>query len=317
VVAGICTPIHPEATMNTQNSISSVAALVDSNAAAETPSPSTIPPGPQSRVLLCGTPSRSASSNPSAAAPCATFWPRAEAAATVHASQVLSVAADEIDWLYENTDDETDPECVQARATIEAWLSELSPEHQLAIALHHDPMPWPEELRGSRRGEPPRTPGHEEDSFALVLHLLCPSTERDMLCYTPEQLALRAHRRLEIQLERDGTHALRTLIRRARWLFLDAVGAYAEVRGRVASVVPETSSSFEFEHESVPSIATVTMARTGPEDVTAARGDPKWLALVGVPPPLLVPLSPVPAVPVEIVSAAACSLSHREGVPCS
>ncbi len=151
----------------------------------------------------------------------------------LRASQVAAVAADEIDWLYENTDDETDPVCVQARSTIEASLRELSPEHQLAIGLHHDPTPWPEKL-----------PGHEEDSFALVLHLLRPSTERDLRSSTPHQLALRARRRLEITLEREGTRALHVLIRRARWLFSDALRAYAEVRGRVASVVPETSSSF-------------------------------------------------------------------------
>jgi hypothetical protein len=159
--------------------------------------------------------------------------PTAERLDLLHASQVAAVAADEIDWLYENTDDETDPICVQARSTIEAWLRELSPEHQVAIALHHDPLPWPEELAG-----------HEEDSFALVLHLLCPSTVRDMRCYTPQQLVLRARRRLEVRLEREGTRALHALIRRARWLFVDAVRAYAEVRGRVASVVPDTSSSF-------------------------------------------------------------------------
>jgi hypothetical protein len=151
----------------------------------------------------------------------------------LHASQVAAVAANEIDWLYENADDETDPACVQARSAIEAWLRELSPEHQAAIALHHNPLPWPEELVG-----------HEEDSFALVLHLLCPSGARDIRCYTPHQLALRARRRLELTLEREGTRALHALIRRARWLFVDAVRAYAEVRGRVASVVPKTSSSF-------------------------------------------------------------------------
>jgi hypothetical protein len=87
---------------------------------------------------------------------------------------VLSAAADEVDWLYENTDDETEPECVRARATIEAWLSELSFEHQLTIALHHDATPWPEELAG-----------HEKDAFALILHALCPSTARDFECYSP------------------------------------------------------------------------------------------------------------------------------------
>jgi hypothetical protein len=71
--------------MNAQRSISSVAALVHSTAAAETPSPSSIPPGPQSGVILLEPPTRSPSSAPSAAL-CATFWPRAEAGATLRAA---------------------------------------------------------------------------------------------------------------------------------------------------------------------------------------------------------------------------------------
>jgi hypothetical protein len=146
---------------------------------------------------------------------------------------VLSAAADEVDWLYENTDDETDPECVQARATIEAWLSELSFEHRLTIALHHDATPWPEEL-----------PGHEEDSFALILHALCPSTARDFECYGSRQLELRARRRLELWIECKGPRVIDHVIRRARWQFEEAVRAYAEVRGRVPSVVPQASAAF-------------------------------------------------------------------------
>jgi hypothetical protein len=200
-----------------------VAALHSNTAATE---PSTIPPAPASGVILCPARARSASSAPPAAPPCAAFWPRAEAAATLRASQVHAVAADEIDWLHEHTDDETDPACVLARAAIEAWLRELSPEHRLAIALHHDPLPWPDDL-----------PGHEEDSYALVSHLVWPTTNRDLKSSTPEQLARRA-RRVAIAIERDGAQALRTLIRRARWAFADAVRAYAEVRGRAPSAVP-------------------------------------------------------------------------------
>ena len=201
--------------------------------------PSTIPPAPQSGVILARTSPRSASPDRSRSAPpCAAYWPRPEAAATLTASQVHSVAADEIDWLFENIDDESDPTCVLARATIEGWLSELAPAHHVAIALHHDPLPWPEEL-----------PGHEEDSFALVLYLLRPSTRRDLRYSTPEQRARRARRRLAIMLEREGTRFLDGLIRRARWLFVDAVREYAEVRGRVASVVPETASSLDSSFE--------------------------------------------------------------------
>jgi hypothetical protein len=152
--------------------------------------------------------------------------PPAELPEPLRASQVEAVAADEIDWLYENVDDETDPDCVHARAHIEGWLGKLSLEHKAAIALHFDPTPWPEEL-----------PGHGEDSFALILHTLCPSSPRDLLCYSPAQLERRARRRLEIRLESEGPRALTGLIRRARWKFAEAVRAYAKARGRVPSVV--------------------------------------------------------------------------------
>lgn len=56
-----------------------------------------------------------------------------------------------------------------------------------------------------------------------------------------------------------------------------------------------------FEREPPPSVAATTMARTGADDVTAARGDPKWLALVRMPPP----------------SGTSPSSSHREGIACS
>jgi hypothetical protein len=160
--------------------------------------------------------------------------PPAERPELLRASQVASVAPDEIDWLYENTDGETDPVCVHARSTIEAWFRELSPEHQFAIALHHDPLPWPEELAG-----------HEEDSFALVLHLLWPSMARDVRCSTPDQLARRAHRAAE-QIANEqlcaavferGPRALRHLTRRAEWDFATALQAYAKTRGRAPSVL--------------------------------------------------------------------------------
>jgi len=201
--------------------------------------PSSIPPAPESGVVFTGssTPSSASSSSssaPSAAVPCAAFWPGAAAAETLRPSQVLTVAADELDWLYENTDDETDPTCIQARAAIEGWLAELSPEHQFVIALQHAPTAWPEDLPAC----------DEEDSYALVLHNVWPSGPRDLAYSTVEQQAARAHRRLEIGLERVGARALKANARRARWLFEDALRAYAEVRGRFPSVVPEASSGF-------------------------------------------------------------------------
>jgi hypothetical protein len=147
---------------------------------------------------------------------------------------VLTVAADELDWLYENTDDETDPTCIQARAAIEGWLAELSPKHRFVIALQHDPTAWPEDLPAC----------DDEDSYALVLHHVWPSGPRDLACSTVEEQAARARRRLEIGLEREGPRALKANARRARWLFEEALRAYAEARGRFPSVVPAASSGF-------------------------------------------------------------------------
>ena len=220
--------------------LSSVAALHTNSAATN---PSTIPPAPTSgvklRAAIAGT-----TSNPSTALPCATYWAGGAAAAvtmrlgpqaqtTLRPSQVLSVAADELDWLFEHTDDEADAVVVQARASIEAWMSELSDAHQAAIAAQHCPLAWPEEL-----------PGHEDDSFSLVLCILCPKGPRDRRFYTAAQLELRARRSLEILVEEGGPGAVRPLIRRARWLYEEAVRAYAEVRGRVPSVIPAGSTGF-------------------------------------------------------------------------
>jgi hypothetical protein len=201
--------------------------------------PSSIPPAPQSGVVLTGSSTPSSSSSPtssarSAAVPCAAFWPGAAAAETLRTSQVLTVAADELDWLYENTDDETDPSCIQARAAIEGWLSELSFEHQQVIALQHNPTAWPEDLLA----------GDDEDSYALVLHSAWPSGPRDRAYSTVDQQGTRARRRLEIGLERNGERGYRANVRNARWLFEDALRAYAEVRGCAASVVPEASRGF-------------------------------------------------------------------------
>ena len=212
---------------NTQAALSVVAA------------PSSIPPAPESGVVLTARASTSSPARP-AAPPCAQLWP-AQAAA-LHASQVLDVAVDEIDWLYENTDDETDPVCVRARASIEGWLAELSPDHQAAIALHHDATPWPEDL-----------PGHEGDSFALALYVLLPTDERSLRFQSFELLCSRARSRVDVRIERDGQRGLRALIRSARWLYEDAVRAYAQARGRVAKVLPEGSAAFasDFDEEAL------------------------------------------------------------------
>jgi hypothetical protein len=191
--------------------------------------PATIPPAPESGVFVVGRPTTKTPPGP----PCAALWLGGAAAETLHPSQILDVAADELDWLFEHTDDETDPAVVHARAAIESWLSELSDTHRAAVKAHHSPVAWPDEL-----------PGHEDDSFSLVLWILCPKGPRDRRFYTAAQLELRARRSLEILVEDDGPGAVRPLIRRARWLYEEAVRAYAEVRGRVPSVIPAGSTGF-------------------------------------------------------------------------
>jgi hypothetical protein len=121
---------------------------------------------------------------------------------------------------------------MQARAAIEGWLAELSDEQQRAIALHHSPEPWPDDLEG-----------HDGDSVALAAEQRLPSEPVDLL-YSAEVLAWRARRRVSIAHEREGKAGLRRLVRRSRWLYEDAVRAYAAARGRVASVVPVESSAF-------------------------------------------------------------------------
>jgi hypothetical protein len=195
--------------------------------------PATIPPAPASGVFVTAPKTAKDSTAPSTALPCATYWAGGAVGEALRPSQVRSVAADEIDWLFEHMEDEADPAVVHARAAIESWMSELSDAHQAAVAAQHCPLAWPEEL-----------PGHEDDSFALVLWLLCPSDRLSLRTNRPEQLEYRARRRLEITLERKGARALRTLIRQARWLYEEAVHAYAAVRGTAPSVLPLGSTGF-------------------------------------------------------------------------
>ena len=131
-----------------------------------------------SGVFVVGRPTAKTPPGP----PCAALWLGGAAAETLHPSQILDVAADELDWIFEHTDDETDPAVVHARAAIESWLSELADTHWAVITAQHSPVAWPEEL-----------PGHEDDSFSLVLCILCPKGPRDRRFYTAAQLSSSAH----------------------------------------------------------------------------------------------------------------------------
>ena len=217
--------IHPEATMKTENSISSVAALVDSNAAAETPSPSTIPPAPESGVILCGTPVRSASSAPSAPPPCAELWPRADAASTLRASQVDHVAMEEIEFFFTS---DPDDDAAQARAVIASWIAELDPRDKEALALYYEPEPWPESILDE---------GLDYSSgYALVLSRASASAWRPnrRRRFAAEQMA---NEQLRAAVLERGPRALRHLTRRAEWDFAAALRAYSKTRGRAPSVL--------------------------------------------------------------------------------
>jgi hypothetical protein len=222
--------------MNTQNSTSSVAALVDSNAAAETHSPSTIPPAPQSGVVLCETPARSTSSSRSATPPCAEFWPRAEAVSALRASQADHVAAEEIEFFF--TNDSEDGASVQARAIIANWIAELATQHQEALALYYEPEPWPDSILDE---------GLDYASgYALVLSRAAsawrPNRRRR---FAAEQIA---NEQLRAAVFERGPRALRYLTRRAEWDFATALRAYAKTRGRAPSVLAglvRTSSASE------------------------------------------------------------------------
>jgi hypothetical protein len=232
---------NPEAIMNTQNSISSVAALIDSNAVAKTLSPSSIPPVPESGVVLSETPARSISSSsaPSATPPCAEFWPRAEAARTLRASRVDHVAAEEIEFFF--TGDSHDYSTVQPRSVIASWIAELAPRDQEALALYYEPEPWPESILDE---------GVDYSSgYTLVLSRASASAWRPhrRRRFAAEQIAneqLRA-----VVLER-GPRALRHLTRRAEWDFATALRAYAKTRGRAPSVLADLVSASSASEES-------------------------------------------------------------------
>jgi hypothetical protein len=134
--------------------------------------PATIPPAPVSGVFVVGRPTTKTPPRP----PCAALWLGGAAAETLHPSQILDVAADELDWLFEHTDDETDPAVVHARAAIESWLSELSDTHRAVVTAQHSPVAWPEEL-----------PGHEDDSFSLVLCISGSHASVLRSAYTPRR----------------------------------------------------------------------------------------------------------------------------------
>jgi hypothetical protein len=155
-----------------------------------------------------------------------------EAAATLRTSQVLSVAAEEIEFFF--TNDSDDSASVQARAVIASWIAELAPRDLEALSLYYEPEPWPESIR---------VEGLDYSSgYALVLsrasaYAWRPNRRRQFAAERIASEQLRA-----AVLER-GPRALRHLTRRAEWDFATALRAYAKSRGRAPSVLAGLDSA--------------------------------------------------------------------------
>jgi hypothetical protein len=141
----------------------------------------------------------------------------------LRASQVDSVAVDEIAWLFTCSDD--DVASVAARAVIDARLATLDPADQQALALRYDPLPCPPSLKDE---------WHE--GFALALSLASAARWRPvgLPCPAVERLA---SEQLADAVRRHGPGVLRGIRRRADWAFATAMRAYAKARGRAPSAL--------------------------------------------------------------------------------
>lgn len=148
--------------------------------------------------------------------------------ASLRASQVDSVAVDEIAWFFTSTD--TDSASAEARALIESWLGTLEPADQQALALRYDPLPCPPSLEDE---------WHE--GFALALSLASAARWRPvgLPCPAVERLA---SEQLEDAVRRHGPGVLRGIQRRADWAFATATRAYAKARGRAPSALPRRAA---------------------------------------------------------------------------
>jgi hypothetical protein len=143
----------------------------------------------------------------------------------LRASQLVSVAAEEIEWFFTSTD--TDGPALQARAIIEGWFCTLGSAEQRALALRFDPTPWPAALQAEGL----------ESGYALALTLVSTTPWR------PESRPhcgphRRASEHLEAAVRERGISVMRAISRRADWDFASAVRAYAKARGRAPSVLP-------------------------------------------------------------------------------
>jgi hypothetical protein len=133
---------------------------------------------------------------------------------------------DEIHWLYSDKSKSDDAATVQARETIEGWLSALPSFHRGAIALHFERRPVPESLKE-----------HIGSYFAFVLRMECAARPSDGT-KTVAELEAAAVARMELALLLDGPNAIKRLHDRAERHHDSAMNAYTKVRGRVPCVLP-------------------------------------------------------------------------------
>ena len=191
-------------------------------------SPSSIPRPPASGVNLRRKEVPSPWDLPGARPALTVFTPPC-APARLRASQVRSVAAQELAWFGTST--KRDAASVAARAQIACWLEELTPAEREVLELGHNSEPWPRWLR-----EDPA------NSFALVRGMV--STRRKPRVRTPyvEECEQRETEQLERAALRYGARVLHGVEKRADRDFASAVRAYARARGRVLSVLPEGGS---------------------------------------------------------------------------
>lgn len=147
----------------------------------------------------------------------------------LRASQLMTVAAEEVAWFYTSYDNA--PSSRLARSTIEGWLCALEPAERRTLALRFDVSPWPEDLQdeGLKSG------------FALAVNLI--STARWNSKSGPRNgLHRRAGEHLETAVRAKGIRVMRDISRRADWDFASAVRAYARARGRAPSALHRSAA---------------------------------------------------------------------------
>ncbi len=147
----------------------------------------------------------------------------------LRASQLMTVAAEEVAWFYTSYDNA--PSARLARSTIEGWLVALDPAERRTLALRFDVSPWPEDLRDEGLGS----------GFALAVNLI--STAPWHPKSGPRSgLHRRAGESLAAVVREKGIGVMRDIGRRADWDFAAAVRAYARARGRAPSVLPRSAA---------------------------------------------------------------------------